>query len=129
MGPAWPRIPPRIPVLALIGLLARTDALAAQEVLFLHIRPQRDRGALGGAGSAQAALAHREAAWERSNARARIIIESVCTGCLGPWASAAPKLVAAAALSDIPAPRGVEPDPSLGASDATSDPAILEKRP
>jgi hypothetical protein len=33
----------------------------------------------------KAERAAREAAWERSNQRARRIIESVCTGCLGPW--------------------------------------------
>lgn len=119
----------RAAILAGGGLLAGSDASVAQEVLFLHIRPQADRGALGQAGSAQAALAAREAVWERSNARARIILESVCTGCLGPWAAPAPRVVNTAAVSDIPAPRGVESDPPLEASDATSDPAIPEKRP
>ncbi len=112
--------------LGLTGFLALTEIAGAQEVLFLHIRPQPDRGALGNAGSA---LAAREAVWERSNARARVIIESVCTGCLGPWAAPAPKLVTAAAVSEIPAPRGVESDPPLEASDPTSEPAIHEKRP
>lgn len=120
------RLYPRAATLALMGLLALTASAGAQEVLFLHIRPQPDRGPLGNAGSA---LAAREAVWERSNARARVIIESVCTGCLGPWATPAPKLVTTAAVSEIPVPRGVESDPPLGASDATSEPAIHEKRP
>jgi hypothetical protein len=119
----------RAAILAGGGLFAGSDASVAQEVLFLHIRPQADRAALGQAGSAQAALSAREAVFERSNARARVIIEAVCTGCLGPWAAPAPRPMTTAAISEIPAPRGVESDPPLEASDATSDPAIPENRP
>lgn len=118
----------RVPSLALLGCLGLSAAARGQEVLFLHIRPQADPAALGGAGTAQAAIAAREAVWERSNARARAIIETVCTGCLAPWARPAPKLVASA-VPEIPVARGVEPDPSLEASEPTSDPSIPERRP
>lgn len=118
--------------LALLGpslVLVQGDAATAQEVLFLHIRPRAESSAIGEAGSARAALAAREAAWERSNARARAIIETICTGCLPPWSAPAAKLVATASIAEIPVVRGVEPDPSLKASDATFDPSIPERRP
>jgi hypothetical protein len=114
--------------LALVGLLAPTGTAAAQEVLFLRIRPQPESASLGAAGTA-AALAAREAVWERSNASARVILESVCTGCLAPWAAPAPKLVAAAAISAFPASGGVETTPPPEASEPTSDPASRETRP
>lgn len=119
----------RGPALAILGLHSLAAAASAQEVLFLRIRPHADPAAIGTAGSARAALAAREAVWERSNARARAIIETVCTGCLAPWSSAPGGAVATASLSEIPVVRGVEPDHSLEASDATLDPSIPERRP
>ncbi|MDQ0445945.1 hypothetical protein [Methylobacterium aerolatum] len=136
-------------VLGLAGLCPSGPA-HAQEALFLRIRPRPDPAALGTAGGAEAALAAREAIWERSNARARTIIESVCTGCLRPWDTPAPRLVTAAAnpaamppaaasssggqapalaVATIPDPLGVESDPPLGASEPTSDPSFPERRP
>jgi hypothetical protein len=120
---------PLIAGMVAAALVFSGDASRAQEVLFLHIRPLADRAGPGAGGSTQAALAAREAVWERSNASARIIIESVCDGCLGPWAPPAPKLVTAAAVSENPAPRGLESNPPLEASDATSEAAIPERRP
>jgi hypothetical protein len=115
--------------LAILGLGGLCGAAGAQEVLFLKIRPQPETASLGAGGSAAAALAAREAVWARSNARARVILESVCTGCLAPWDPPAPKLVAAAAISELPAPRGVETTPPPGASEPTSDSASRETRP
>ncbi|MGU3540854.1 hypothetical protein [Methylobacterium sp. A54F] len=81
----------------LLGLFAGTPAAAqealaqeasAHEPLFLRIRPQADGVAAAGreadalAAEIRAARAAREAVWERSNARARLAIASVCTGCL-----------------------------------------------
>lgn len=74
-----------------LGLLALGPAMA-EEPLFLRIRPQGASPAeigAGGASEAEAeaarrARAAREAVWERSNARARIVIASVCTGCMKP---------------------------------------------
>ncbi|GJE40549.1 hypothetical protein [Methylobacterium persicinum] len=121
------RVPGRAFAAFVLGVvIGPGNGAVAQEVLFLHIRPQAD---LSAAGTAGAALAAREAVWERSNARARAIIETVCTGCLGPWSPPPGKLVTTAAVSEIPVARGVEPDPSLKASDATSDPSIPERRP
>ncbi|MCJ2013035.1 hypothetical protein [Methylobacterium sp. J-076] len=113
-------------VLALTALPVPGRAAEAQEVLFLRIRPQPDAAGLGGGG---APLAARMAAFERSNARARTIIETVCTGCLAPWAPEPMRPVATAALSEIPAGRGLETDRSPKASDATPDPSIPERRP
>lgn len=115
--------------LALLGLGVPSGPAGAQEVLFLRIRPQPETASLGTAGSAAAALAAREAVWARSNARARVILESVCTGCLAPWDPPAPRLVAAAAISEIPAAGGVETTLPPGASEPTSDPASRETRP
>ncbi|MBE7199072.1 MAG: hypothetical protein INR70_14900 [Parafilimonas terrae] len=135
MAPARSRLCLRALTLAALGLMVVGGGAGAQEVLFLHIKPQAEPDALGTAGASRAGLAAREAVWERSNARARVIIESVCTGCLGPWAQAAPKprgapkLIAASAATEIPAVRGVETDPPLEASEPTSDPASREKRP
>lgn len=75
------------PALALASLpLARLPA-AAQEPLFLRIRPSDAPPPAIGSGGADAeiaaARAAREAVWERSTIRANIAIASVCTGCLG----------------------------------------------
>ncbi len=117
-----------VAALALVVLVPNGPA-GAQEVLFLRIRPHAEPAAIGTGGSARAALAAREAVWERSNARARAIIETVCTGCLAPWSGPPPKLIAAAAVSEIPEPRGLVTDPSSGASDAAPDPSTRERRP
>lgn len=111
---------------AVLALFAVPSHAWAEEVLFLRIRPQPDPAALGAGGGADAERAAREAAFERSNQRARRIIESVCTGCLGPWA---PRVVASAVLPEIPAARGLETDRPGGASEPTFDPAIPERRP
>lgn len=75
----------------LAALLCSGPPASAQEPLFLRIRPQsaapRDVGA--GRSDAEVAAA-REAVWERSAARARIAIASVCTGCLKPPSVTAP---------------------------------------
>jgi hypothetical protein len=95
-------VPPRRPagrgaVAVLLGLLAATTGAAqeassqeasgqeasgqetsAHEPLFLRIRPQADSVAA----EIRAARAAREAVWERSSARARLAIASVCTGCI-----------------------------------------------
>ena len=129
-------------VCAILGL---TGPAPAEEALFLRIRPRPDPAALGAAGGAQAAFAAREAIWERSNARARTILESVCTGCLRPWDTPSARFVTAAVTApetpardnpapDDPAPKipaspGVEPDPSLEASEPTPDPSFSERRP
>jgi hypothetical protein len=120
----------RLGVAALaLAILIPSGPAGAQEVLFLRIRPQADPAAVGMAGSSHAALAAREAVWERSNTRARAIIETICTGCLAPWSAPPPKLIAAAAVSELPGPRGLESDRPLEASDATPDPSIRERRP
>jgi hypothetical protein len=123
------RGPCRLAALALLALLSHPGTAGAEEVLFLRIRPQADPAAVGTGGSAKAALAAREAVWERSNTRARAIIESVCTGCLAPWSGPPPKLAAVAPVSDIPEPGGLVSDPPPGASDATPDPSTRERRP
>jgi hypothetical protein len=112
-----------------LATLTHPGPAGAQDALFLRIRPQADPAAIGAAGSARAALAAREAVWERSNARARAIIETVCTGCLAPWSGPPPKVIAAAAVSEIPDVRGLESDRPLGASDATPEPSTRERRP
>lgn len=113
----------------LLALLVMPAPAGAQEALFLRIRPQPDPAALGAGGGAEAERATREAAWERSNQRARRIIESVCTGCLGPWVPPAARLVASAAVPEIPVARGLETDRPREASEPTFDPAIPERRP
>lgn len=114
---------------AMLALLAIPTSAEAQEVLFLRIRPQPDPAAIGGGGGAEAERAAREAAWERSNQRARRIIESVCTGCLGPWVPPVARQVARAAALEIPGPRGLDTDAPREASEPTFDPAIPERRP
>lgn len=116
-------------LIAAFACLACATAADAEGVLFLRIRPRPDPAAWGVGGGDAAASAARLAAWERSNARARRIIETVCTGCLGPWNPPQAQIIAAAAISDNPGARGLETDRSLKASDATPDPSILERRP
>lgn len=85
-----------------LGLLALGPAMA-EEPLFLRIRPQGASPAEIGAGgaseveAARRARAAREAVWERANARARIVIASVCTGCMKPLPPA-PKAAQEAAV-------------------------------
>ena len=114
---------------AVLALVAIPASAQAQEVLFLRIRPQPDPAALGSGGGAEAERAAREAAWERSNQRARRIIESVCTGCLGPWVPPVAGQVASAAIPEIPVTRGLETDAPGEASEPTFDSAIPERRP
>lgn len=114
---------------AVLALLLVPVPAGAEEVLFLRIRPQPDPAAIGAGGGAEAERAAREAAWERSNQRARRIIESVCTGCLGPWVPPVARVVADAAIPEIPASRGLATDRPREASEPTFDPAIPERRP
>ncbi len=114
---------------AMLAFLMIPASAEAQEVLFLRIRPQPDPAAIGGGGAAEAERAAREAAWERSNQRARRIIESVCTGCLGRWVPPVARQVASAAIPEIPAARGLDTDGPRGASEPTFDPSIPERRP
>ena len=73
-----------------VALLAPSDAVRAEEPLYLRIRANpaarldgagQGTGTAPTAGSAVADTA-RESVWERSDRRARIAIASVCTGCL-----------------------------------------------
>ncbi|PXW63040.1 hypothetical protein [Methylobacterium sp. B4] len=89
-GISWGRA-----ALLAVALLAPSDAVRAEEPLYLRIRANpaaRLDGAAGAgqgqgqrtaptAGSAVADTA-RESVWERSDRRARIAIASVCDGCL-----------------------------------------------
>ena len=94
--PPWSalRLAPALSVrgLALAGSAVASLPLAgapaaAQEPLFLRIRPQDAPPPAIGTGRADAevaaARAAREAVWQRSTERANIAIASVCTGCLG----------------------------------------------
>ncbi len=108
---------------ALALALASLVPAAAEEPLFLRIRPQGAALPEIGAGGAQgpseaevarAARAAREAVWERANARARIVIASVCTGCMKPLppapsdpigARAASAPATASAPAEAPSPR------------------------
>nr|WP_142583985.1 hypothetical protein [uncultured Methylobacterium sp.] len=97
-----------------LALLALGPAMA-EEPLFLRIRPQGASPAEIGAGgaaeglseaeAARRARAAREAVWERANARARIVIASVCTGCMKPLPPA-PKATEAKAIETPAAPAG-----------------------
>ncbi len=119
----------RLATLAGLAILVAPVAAEAQEALFLRIRPQPDPTAIGVGGGADAERAAREAAFERSNARARRIIESVCTGCLAPWTPPQARLLASAAVPEIPAVRGLETDRPGEASGPTFEPPIPERRP
>ena len=92
----------------LAALFVSGPPASAQEPLFLRIRPQDSTPRDVGAGpSVAAARAAREAVWERSAARARIAIASICTGCLRPPSAAVPiparTLTAAGASANGPA--------------------------
>lgn len=115
--------------LAGLAMLIAPGAAGAQDALFLRIRPRPDPTGIGVGGGADAERAAREAAFERSNARARRIIESVCTGCLAPWTPPQAQLLASAAVPEIPAVRGLEIDRPGEASEPTFEPSIPERRP
>lgn len=76
--------------------VATAGMAQAQEPLFLRIRPAGESlTGLGGAATsddaiARAARARSEAVWQRAEARSRIAIASVCTGCLAPLGPATP---------------------------------------
>ncbi|MGU3359353.1 hypothetical protein ACLBWX_03360 [Methylobacterium sp. M6A4_1b] len=103
-----------------IGVLA-AGAAAAQEPLFIRIRPGGEPAlGIGGGGAfdeaaAQAARARSEAVWQRAEARSRIAIASVCTGCLTALPPAVPAVpVSAPAPSvrtDAGGPTPVAADP------------------
>ena len=117
------------PGLAVVYILCASSA-AAEEPLFLRIRPQPRTGSAGAADAA------REAIWTRSQTRARAAIASVCTGCLGVWRM--PLALVAAdrgsarpddRVATLAASTGLEPDPVSGASDTATEQPIREERP
>lgn len=115
------RLGPRILVVIAPLALASSPA-AAQEPLFLHIRPVPDAGA---------ARAAREALWARRQAHARAVIESVCTGCLAAWkpsAGSGPPKPSPGSVPDMAAGIGLETDPGAVASD-DPDPSTPERHP
>lgn len=75
--------------------------------------------ALADAEAIRRARAAREAVWERSNARARVVIASVCTGCMKPM----PPAPVSADPEPATAPRPVEPGPAGALAALTPDPA------
>lgn len=87
----------------------------AQEPLFLRIRPVGDSPTgLGGAGVfnediARAARARSEAVWQRAEARSRIAIASVCTGCLAVSRPTEPSLRPTPPPPALPEPNDVVP--------------------
>ncbi|WP_204165192.1 hypothetical protein [Methylobacterium radiodurans] len=137
-----------------VGLAAAPLAAApaaAQEAapLYLRIRPPEARapeagtggsgrqgaydeaapaGALAGtladAEAIRRARAAREAVWERSNARARVLIASVCTGCMKPM----PPAPVSADPETATAPRPAEPAPAGTLAALTPDPAPQHPR-
>ncbi len=140
--------PRRAPLAGLLsglaaGLLAGASAAMAEEAapLYLRIRPPEARpvetgtggsGREDGAASASVlaeadairrARAAREAVWERSNARARVLIASVCTGCMKPM----PPAPVSVDPEPATAPRRAEPGPA-GAL-AALEPATAPHRP
>jgi hypothetical protein len=100
-----------------IGILA-ADPAAAQEPLFIRIRPGAEPApGLGGGGAfdeaaAQAARARSEAVWQRAEARSRIAIASVCTGCLVALRPPAPPVPAAPVRADADGPTPIAADPA-----------------
>ena len=122
-----PLLVPAPLVLALLVLVLMPIQARAQEPLFIHIRP------LPQAGSAEGARAAREALWARRQAHARAVIETVCTGCLGPWKSAdavpAPPIAAQGRIADLTDPAGLETDTGSGASGPTPDSPTPERQP
>jgi hypothetical protein len=91
-------------------LCAAAVGPAAAEPLVLRIRVRAEP-------SVEEVRAAREAVWTRSQTRARAVIASVCTGCLGAW----PEAPGAAA--------GLEERAVPGASGPASEPPIRERRP
>ncbi|KQP31731.1 hypothetical protein ASF49_09835 [Methylobacterium sp. Leaf104] len=93
---------------------------AAQEPLFIRIRPGGEPAlGLGGGGAfdeaaAQAARARSEAVWQRAEARSRIAIASVCTGCLTALPPAVPPVPAPApsVRTDAGGPTPIAADPA-----------------
>ena len=61
--------------------LAAAPAVRAQEPLYLRIRANPAPVAASGSAPGEGM---RESVWARSDRRARIVIASVCTGCLPP---------------------------------------------
>ncbi|KQT17163.1 hypothetical protein ASG40_17390 [Methylobacterium sp. Leaf399] len=82
-------------------VLAMPQAASAEEPLVLRIRPHSEAPEGIGSGRGEAdeaarrAFQAREAIWERSNARARIVIASICRGCLKDLPPAVPDRSAA----------------------------------
>jgi len=76
-------------------------------------------GALADAEANRRARAAREAVWERSNARARVIIASVCTGCMKPM----PPAPVSAVPEPATAPRPAEPGAAGALAALTPDSA------
>ena len=124
------------PRYATIGLLCGLCiGPAAAEPLMLRVRVRAEAGSIEGARAA------REAVWARSQVRARAVIASVCTGCLGAWQNAAGPVPAAydrpaAAWPEAaprPEPAGLDVAPASGASEPDSEPPseppIRERRP
>lgn len=117
-------LPGLAPAMLAGALLASASSAMAEEPapLYLRIRPPEARpaqtgaggtsrddgagpGALADAEAIRRARAAREAVWERANARARVVIASVCTGCMKPMP---------------PAPVLAEPEPATAPSPAES---------
>jgi hypothetical protein len=112
-----------------IGLATAGPALA-QEPLFIRIRPGGEASlGSGGAGAfdesaAQAARARSEAVWQRAEARSRIAIASVCTGCLAAVPPPTVPVAAPRARADAGGPTtqaadsAAVPPPPLAQADA-----------
>ncbi len=136
---ARPRRAPLAGLLAIVALgLPAPPAMAEEGApLYLRIRPpeartpetgaggtgesQRDDGAaaLAEAEAIRRARAAREAVWERSNARARVLIASVCTGCMKPM----PPAPVLGEPEPATAPRPAEPGPAGALAALAPDPA------
>ncbi|KQP54343.1 hypothetical protein ASF41_11670 [Methylobacterium sp. Leaf111] len=112
-----------------IGVLTGSLALA-EEPLFIRIRPGGEASVgSGGSGAfddaaAQAARARSEAVWQRAEARSRIAIASVCTGCLAAVpppsvpVAAPPARADAGGLTPLAADSPAVPPPPLAQADA-----------
>ncbi|GJE59047.1 hypothetical protein [Methylobacterium trifolii] len=107
-------------ILAGTAVALAAGSAAAQEPLFLRIRPQGAPEIGGGSDEAvaRAARAAREAVWERSAVRARRAIASVCTGCLKDW----PAQAGVRQREARPQPNPTEPPPAAGALAGLSTP-------
>lgn len=125
------------------GLLApgASSAMAEEgQPLYLRIRPPESRTpetGTGGAGEARRedgataladaeairrARAAREAVWERANARARVVIASVCTGCMKPMPPAPVLAAPEPATAPSPAESGATGALAALAPDAAARP-------